>query len=48
MQLSELLDKLHDIYDREGDINVFVTREGRRTGLFPLVFGYHDRRELEL
>jgi hypothetical protein len=48
MQLSELLDKLHDVYDREGDIDVFVTREGRRSRPFPLVFGYDDRRELEL
>ncbi|MFF0498453.1 hypothetical protein ACFYU5_18755 [Nocardia aobensis] len=24
MQLSELLDKLHDIYDRHGDLDVFT------------------------
>lgn len=37
MQLSELLDKLHDIYDRHGDIDVEVPRDGCSTDPFPEV-----------
>lgn len=50
MQLSELLHELHEIYDREGDIDASVERgDGSWTDPFPeVVVRPHGRKEVEL